>query len=213
MIRSNVILIVPCFLLWIFLAALLPVLDSPATHKTLKKVANVHALAKSYTKSNQNNLIPKALVISQIPRPQTPLPVKNIPSYNPYHQILVNAATHNGLRPSFVLAVSLWESGWNQNARSSVGAIGLMQIMPATADGEGLKLLGRKVNLLDATDNAEMGAALLRKYLDDLGGWQLALAAYYQGENGTILYGIYPSSWRYINGIWDIRCRLMLTEG
>src|SRR5438132_211627 len=47
--------------------------------------------------------------------------------------ILIRAARHHGLNPNFVLAVSYWESGWNQAARSYTGAVGLMQVEPYTA--------------------------------------------------------------------------------
>src|SRR5207244_10280465 len=47
--------------------------------------------------------------------------------------ILIRAARHHNLNPNFVLAVSYWESGWNQAARSRTGAVGLMQVEPYTA--------------------------------------------------------------------------------
>src|SRR2546423_2440902 len=42
--------------------------------------------------------------------------------------ILIRAARRHGLNPNFVLAVSYWESGWNQAARSRTGAVGMMQV-------------------------------------------------------------------------------------
>src|SRR3981189_976558 len=119
--------------------------------------------------------------------------------------ILIRAARHHGLNPNFVLAVSYWESGWNQAARSYTGAVGLMQIEPYTAVWAGPALLHRRVNLNNPVDNAELGAALLRSYLDRLHDPKLALAAYYQGLSGVLRYGIYPSSRTYVNGIWRLR--------
>jgi soluble lytic murein transglycosylase-like protein len=119
--------------------------------------------------------------------------------------ILVRAAHHHGLNPNFVLAVSYWESGWNQAARSYTGAVGLMQVEPYTAVWAGPALLGRRVNLNNPVDNAELGAALLRSYLDRLRDPKLALAAYYQGLSGVLRYGIYPSSRTYVDGIWRLR--------
>jgi soluble lytic murein transglycosylase-like protein len=119
--------------------------------------------------------------------------------------ILIRAAHNHGLNPNFVLAVSYWESGWNQAARSYTGAVGLMQVEPYTAAWAGPALLHRWVNLNNPVDNAELGAALLRSYLDRLRDPRLALAAYYQGLGGTLRYGIYPSSWTYVNGIWRLR--------
>ena len=119
--------------------------------------------------------------------------------------ILVRAAHDHGLNPNFVLAVSYWESGWNQAARSYTGAVGLMQVEPYTALWAGPALLHRGVNLNNAVDNAELGAALLRSYLDRLRDPKLALAAYYQGLSGVLRYGIYPSSRTYVDGIWRLR--------
>jgi soluble lytic murein transglycosylase-like protein len=122
--------------------------------------------------------------------------------------IIARQARRHDLNPNFALALSYWESGWNQDAVSSTGAIGLMQVEPYTGVWAGPKLLGRTVNLHDANDNAEVGVALLRHYLDVFNGDpKLALAAYYQGETATHKYGIYPSSQSYVNGIWALRNR------
>ena len=122
--------------------------------------------------------------------------------------VLIRAARHHRLNPNFVLAVSYWESGWKQTARSRTGAVGLMQIEPYTAATAGPALLHRKVDLGNPTDNAELGAALLRSYLDQLHDPRLALAAYYQGLTGVRRHGIYPSSRGYVDGIWRLRNRL-----
>lgn len=121
--------------------------------------------------------------------------------------IIVAAARRHGLNPNFALAVSFWESGWNQSAVSSTGAVGLMQIEPYTGAWAGPAFLGRRVDLNNATDNAELGSALLRHYLEVFDDPKLALAAYYQGETATRKHGIYPSSRRYVDGIWALRNR------
>ena len=119
--------------------------------------------------------------------------------------ILIQAARHHNLNPNFVLAVSYWESGWKQAALSRTGAVGLMQVEPYTAAWAGPALLHRAVNLHNPVDNAELGAALLRSYLDQLHDPRLVLAAYYQGLSGVRRYGIYPSSRTYVDGIWRLR--------
>jgi len=126
--------------------------------------------------------------------------------------ILIRAARHHNLNPNFVLAVSYWESGWKQSARSRTGAVGLMQVEPYTAAWAGPRLLHRRVNLNNAVDNAELGAALLRSYLTQLRDPKLALAAYYQGLTGVRRYGIYPSSRPYVDGIWRLRNRFQATH-
>jgi soluble lytic murein transglycosylase-like protein len=126
--------------------------------------------------------------------------------------ILIRAARHHNLNPNFVLAVSYWESGWKQAARSRTGAVGLMQVEPYTAAWAGPALLHRPVNLNNPVDNAELGAALLRSYLDQLHDPKLVLAAYYQGLSGLRRYGIYPSSRSYVDGIWKIRNQFQATH-
>src|SRR5438094_70801 len=134
-------------------------------------------------------------------------------SAQPVVQMAVHrAAPHHNLNPNFVLAVSYWESGWNQAARSRTGAVGLMQVEPYTAAWAGPRLLHRRVNLNNAVDNAELGAALLRSYLTQLRDPKLALAAYYQGLTGLRKHGIYPSSRPYVNGIWRLRNRFQATH-
>jgi N-acetylmuramoyl-L-alanine amidase len=135
------------------------------------------------------------------PTPPAPEPVRGAAA----RQLLQDAAREFGLNPRFLLAVSLWESGFNQAEVSRDGAVGLMQIMPATAAWAGPALLGRRANVSDASDNARLGAALLRRYLDDFDDPRLALAAYYQGERATREYGVYPSSRAYVDGVWALR--------
>jgi soluble lytic murein transglycosylase-like protein len=145
---------------------------------------------------------PVTRVVHRAPGPLTPAQAR---------AILVRAARHHHLNPNFVLAVSYWESGWKQAARSHTGAIGLMQVEPYTAAWAGPALLHRRVDLSNPVDNAELGAALLRSYLDQLHDPKLALAAYYQGLSGVRRHGIYPSSRTYVNGIWALRNRFQAT--
>lgn len=122
-------------------------------------------------------------------------------------ELVVRAAEARGLNPNFALAVAHWESGFDQSRVSRDGAIGLMQILPSTAAWAGPALLGRRADIQKADDNALLGCALLRRYLDEFNDPKLALAAYYQGEAAARRYGIYPSSRSYVDGIWALRNR------
>ncbi|MGH7902542.1 MAG: lytic transglycosylase domain-containing protein [Candidatus Dormibacteraceae bacterium] len=160
---------------------------------------------------NPNFIIPGEIIeLTAAPRPhriRTPRPAG---IGRPEARVdLMAAAQRHGLNAAFVLAVSWWESGWNQSAVSRDGAIGLMQIMPATAAWAGPHLLGHRVDIRDPRQNADLGAALLRRYLDRFGSPQLALAAYYQGASAVEKHGIFKSSRRYVDGIWDLRWRFM----
>jgi soluble lytic murein transglycosylase-like protein len=102
--------------------------------------------------------------------------------------IVPNAGKHN-LRPELIQAVMEVESGYQVRARSRVGAIGLMQLMPQTA-----RHLG--VNAHDPAQNVEGGARLLdmlvTKYEGRPNGLALALAAYNAGPGAVDRYGGIP---------------------
>ena len=150
---------------------------------------------------------PAPAAVANLPSGQSAPPMPPI-SFAAARAILRAAAQRHGLNPAFVLAVARWESGDNQAELSRDGAIGMMQILPATAAWAGPSLLGRPVDLHDPYDNADLGAALLRHYLDEFNDPKLALAAYYQGALATKKDGIYPSSRAYVDGIWSLRNQL-----
>lgn len=90
-------------------------------------------------------------------------------------QLIADAANANGLDPQLLLQQALAESSLNQTAKSSAGAIGVMQLEPATAAGLG-------VNPYDTAQNIQGGAAYMAQLLDQYGGdQQKALAAYNAG--------------------------------
>jgi soluble lytic murein transglycosylase-like protein len=96
------------------------------------------------------------------------------------------AAKKNGLPPKFVHSVVAAESGYQPNALSPKGAIGLMQLMPATA-----QLYGADPH--DPAQNVEAGAAYLRELLIKYDGDpRRALAAYNAGPGAVDKYNGVP---------------------
>ena len=140
--------------------------------------------------------------------PGSPFTSDDSPSHlrNPYSRALVRkilreAAVRHGVDPKLVLALSFWESGWDQSKVSETGAVGLMQVEPTTAQEAGPLLLGRPVDVSDPYDNADIGAAILREDIDAFRDPALALAAYYQGPTSVRASGLFPDTQNYVQGI------------
>ena len=123
-------------------------------------------------------------------------------------RILRDAAIRHGIDPKLVLAVSYWESGWDQSLVSSTGAVGLMQVEPATAQEAGPALLGRAVDVTEPHDNADVGTAILKQDLDAFQNPAMALAAYYQGATSLRAYGMFPDTQQYVDGILNLASRM-----
>jgi soluble lytic murein transglycosylase-like protein len=86
------------------------------------------------------------------------------------------AATHR-IDPFLLLAVIAVESNFNPLAESHVGAVGLMQIMPKV-HADKLRPYGGEKEALDPWVNMQVGAQILREYLDRFGSELDALRAY-----------------------------------
>ena len=91
---------------------------------------------------------------------------------------------------------------------SSDGAVGIMQVLPATADWVGPGLLGRRIDLRDPEDNVEAGVALLDHLYNRVGrDIRLALGAYYQGLRGVQQHGLYEETEHYVDTVLAARNR------
>jgi len=146
-------------------------------------------------------------------RPSGVAATAELPPGRPYRRafirrVLIEAAQRHHLDPKLVLALSYWESGWDQTKVSASGAVGLMQVEPATAGEAGPGLLGRAVDLGDPYDNADVGTAILRQDLDDFKDPAMALAAYYQGPTSLRENGMLPDTQQYVQGILDLAGRV-----
>ena len=113
---------------------------------------------------------------------------------------LHNQAVAHGVDPALVKAVAWQESGWRQSARSSAGAIGVMQVMPATADYVNRSLGGHGLNVRKMDDNVHLGVMYLRHMLSTMGTRGRALAAYYSGP-GNVKKRLNPGQRAYVRNV------------
>jgi soluble lytic murein transglycosylase-like protein len=108
------------------------------------------------------------------------------PSHPSLEAAAAIAAAHQNIAAALVDTVARRESAYRPGAVSKAGAIGVMQLMPATA-----RALG--VDPHDPVANIDGGSAYLRKQLDRFGGRiDLALAAYNAGPRAVVRYGRVP---------------------
>jgi hypothetical protein len=104
--------------------------------------------------------------------------------YEDYQSLIQEVAMSTSLEPALLHAVIQTESAFNPKAVSPKGAVGLMQLMPATAKRFGV------TDRTDATSNVYGGARYLRYLLKMFNNnMKLALAGYNAGENAVKRYG------------------------
>jgi soluble lytic murein transglycosylase-like protein len=116
----------------------------------------------------------------------------------PYLDMARSAARRHGVPEDLFLRLIQQESGWNHRAKSHKGALGLAQLMPATA---------RRLNVNPRVprENLEGGARYLRQQYDRFRSWRLALAAYNAGPEAVQKYGGVPpyrETKNYVRKIW-----------
>jgi soluble lytic murein transglycosylase-like protein len=114
----------------------------------------------------------------------------NTPQYNgkyrgEYLALARDAARKHGIPEDLFLRLVQQESGWDPQAKSHKGALGLAQLMPATA-----RALG--INPMNPRENLEGGARYLKRQYEKFRTWHLALAAYNAGPAAVEKYGGIP---------------------
>jgi len=119
---------------------------------------------------------------------------------------VVRSARRHGVEPNLALAISWQESGWQQRRISSAGAIGAMQVMPATGRWMSLTV-GRKLNIYGLGDNVTAGVSLIDLLRGETSE-RRAVAAYYQGLGAVQRRGLYPSTKVYVRNVLALRHRL-----
>lgn len=119
-----------------------------------------------------------------------------------YHEIIHEKASTYNVDPSLIKAVITTESNWNSRAISRKGAMGLMQLMPSTANDLNVH------NPFDPEENIEGGTKYLKYLLEKFNGdLTLAVAAYNAGPKRVEKYGYVPpitETKQYVNKVLSL---------
>jgi soluble lytic murein transglycosylase len=105
-----------------------------------------------------------------------------------YGSIVRSHARNYRLDPALLAGVIYQESKFDAHARSTSGAIGLMQLLPDTAKGIAVHTGGSRFRVADLDDpeiNVRYGSWYLRQLLDKYGDERTALAAYNAGQQNV----------------------------
>ena len=131
-----------------------------------------------------------------------------------YQQIVVGHADNYDLEPHLLAAVIYQESKFDADAVSESGAVGLMQLLPATAQGIADRTGGsgwHERDLVDPELNVRYGSWYLRHLLDKYENEELALAAYNAGQANVDRWreeggGIqFPETRHYVQRVQELK--------
>ena len=143
------------------------------------------------------------------PLPRDKVSSKAYPNIDRWDALILAASQQHGVPATLIKAVCLAESGMNPNAKSHAGAMGLMQLMPGTADHLGVK------NPWDPYQNIDGGTRYLAKLIERFGAeYRLVAAGYNAGPGNVTKYGGVPpfkETQVYVERVMDYR-GMFLTE-
>lgn len=175
--------------------------QNTAVENQQAKIQSFENVLKNSTGVKFGDLItrPVTKVNANIYSAQAETGAEKISTREQIKNIVFRAAKKHGVDEKLVNALIKQESGFNPNAKSKVGAMGLMQLMPATAKGLGV------TNPMDPEQNVEGGVKYLKSMLNKYNGNViLALAAYNAGPGAVDKYdGVppYKETQNYVKSI------------
>ena len=198
-------------------------------HRTSRRVHVVHAgeslssIARRYGTTvaklaHLNHLDPTHVLLIgtklRIPAGSRPQQVKTQPaayrttSIESVRSLIDYWAAHYGVDVHLVRALAWMESGYNNSLVSSVGARGIMQLLPTTFRFAETVLIGHRLTH-NANGNVRAGVAYIAHLLHDFhGNKRLALAGWYQGERAVRKHGLYKVSRPFVANVLALAQRM-----
>jgi soluble lytic murein transglycosylase len=125
-----------------------------------------------------------------------------------HEQIVLGHARNYELEPALLAAVIYEESRFRADARSDEGALGLMQLLPETAEGIAERTGGSRFevgDLLDPEINVRYGSWYLRHLIGKYGNVRTALAAYNGGQGNVDRGVVFAETREYVDNVLDTR--------
>lgn len=160
----------------------------------------------SNNRSNFNSILEKEMIVYAVPESNAASAVNTLTISSNHisapaelEEYFQKAAQQYGIDVNLLKAVAKQESNFDAGAVSSVGAAGVMQLMPSTAQALGV------TNIMDPEQNILGGAKYLSQMLNTFhGDVSLALAAYNAGPGNVKKYGGIPpfsETQNYVNSV------------
>jgi len=122
---------------------------------------------------------------------------------------IAEIADSEGVPAALAEGIAWQESGWNNDVVSSLGAVGVMQIVPGTWSWINTYLTpADPLEPASAAENIRGGVLLLHDLLSlTADNWTLTAAAYFQGLVSVRKYGVYPQTQQYVDDVLALAAR------
>src|SRR5438270_3641249 len=174
-------------------------------HTTVAKLARLNHLDPSHFLLIGTKLKIPAGHLQHVTATRT---VYRTASVSSVRALLDHWAAHYGVSVHLVRALAWMESGYNNSLVSSVGARGIMQLLPTTLRFAESVLIGHRVRH-NANGNVRAGVAYLAHLLHDFhGNKRLAPAGRYQGERAVRKHGVYKVSKTFVADVLALERRM-----
>jgi soluble lytic murein transglycosylase-like protein len=178
-------------------------------HTTVARLARLNHLDPSHVLLIGTRLrVPHTHRAAPKTAPQTQKVAYRTQSVASVRLLLDRWARHYGVSVHLVRALAWMESGYNNALVSSVGARGIMQLLPSTFRFAETVLIRHHVRH-DANGNVRAGVAYIAHLLRDFhGNKRLALAGWYQGERAVRKHGLYKVSKTFVKNVLALEKRM-----